>query len=136
MSTSIPAFHVSDATKVTAYRQILTELRNFINTVMLPDVAAVAGAFPQYAQIGKGAGNLLAYGVFNLDANGTQKLLARGRYTDGQLAAVDVDQIKEYVKYSWYSSGSGLNPAVGATKASATTAFSNTLTPWGTLGAA
>ncbi|MDD4888968.1 MAG: nickel-dependent hydrogenase large subunit, partial [Phycisphaerae bacterium] len=114
------ATEAAAADKVTAFRQLLTELRTFINNTLIPDVLAVAGAFGQYAQIGKGPGNLLAYGVFDLDANGTSKLLARGRYTEGQLANVDTTQIKEYVKYSWYSSGSGLNPAAGVTRAAAT----------------
>jgi hydrogenase large subunit len=54
--------------------------------------------------------------VFDLDALGNSKLLARGRYTNGQLATVDVNQIREYVKYSKYTSACGnLNPASGLT---------------------
>jgi hydrogenase large subunit len=82
----------------------------------------VAGLFPEYYQIGKGPGNLLAYGVFDLDAGGASKLLKRGRYTGGAFGTVDTSQIKEYVKYSWYSSASGLNPAAGVTTQSASKA--------------
>ena len=115
-STEVPT-----AEKITAFRALLTELRGFIDTVMVPDVLAVAGLFPEYYQIGKGSGNLLAYGVFDLDANGQQKLLARGRYTAGQLRTVDVNQIREYVRYSYYTSSSGnLNPASGRTNVDAT----------------
>jgi hydrogenase large subunit len=104
------------AANIAAFRALLTELRGFINNTMLPDVLAVAGAFPQYAHIGRGSGNLLAYGVFDLNTAGTQKLLARGRLTNGQLGTVNPAQIREMVKYSWYSPTDGnLNPSVGRT---------------------
>jgi hydrogenase large subunit len=107
------------AQKITDFRALLTQLRNFIDSTYLPDVQAVAAAFPDYFTIGKGSGNLLAYGVFDLDSTGTNKLLKRGRYTDGVFANVDVAQIAEQVKYSWYSSSTNLNPASGATTPSA-----------------
>jgi hydrogenase large subunit len=114
---------VVTAQKVTDFRAILTELRGFIDGVMIPDVQAVGSLFPEYAGLGKGCGNLLAYGVFDLDAAGTSKLLARGRYTGGQLGTVDTNQIKEYVKYSWYTAASGnRSPASGVTAPSATKA--------------
>ena len=102
--------------KITDFRTLLTEIRNFIETVYIPDVLAVADLFPQYAQIGQGCGNLLAYGVFDLDSAGTDKLLARGRYTDGTVGSVNVADIAEDVSHSWYSSASGLNPASGQTE--------------------
>jgi hydrogenase large subunit len=76
----------------------------------------MAALFPQYLQIGRGCGNLLAYGVFDLDAAGTNKLLARGRYTDGSIQPVNVSAITEDVSHSWYTSPSGLNPASGQTE--------------------
>ena len=109
------------AQKITDFRTILTELRNFINNIMIPDVLAVANAFPQYYEIGQGCGNLLAYGVFDTNSTGSTKLLARGRLTSGQLLAVDATQIKEYVKYSKYTAASGnLHPSAGVTEPSAT----------------
>jgi hydrogenase large subunit len=82
----------------------------------VPDVLTVASVFPAWYTIGRGCGNLLSYGVFDLNAAGTSKLLARGRYTDTQLSNVDPAQINEYVKYSRYSAASGnKNPAVGET---------------------
>jgi hydrogenase large subunit len=99
------------------FRNLLTELRAFVVDVMIPDVLAVAGAFPEYYQIGAGCGNLLAYGVFDLDGQGSNKLLKRGRYTDEQSLSVDPGDITEYVKYSKYTSAcGGLNPGRGATE--------------------
>ena len=105
------------AEKIADFRVLLNELRGFIDNVMVPDVLAVAGLFPQYYEIGHGCGNLLAYGVFDLDQDGQNKLLARGRYTDGQSLDIDTNEITEYVKYSKYSNNSGLlNPADGITE--------------------
>lgn len=111
------ATHRPTSQNITDFRTLLTELRGFIDNVMIPDCLAVADAFPQYYEIGQGCGNLLAFGVFDL--NGTSKLLSRGRFTNGQLLSVDAAQIKEYVKYSKYSAASGnLHPSVGITEPS------------------
>lgn len=103
--------------KINQFRGLLTELRDFIDSVYIPDVQAVARLFPQYSQIGRGSGNLLAYGVFDLNATGSRKLLAAGRYSDGEYAPVVPGEIIEYVKYSWLTADSGnRNPAVGVTE--------------------
>lgn len=108
---------VVTAEKVTAFRSLLDELRSFIDGIYIPDVLTVAGAFTNYFSIGTGCGNMLAYGVFDLDATGTIKLLSRGRYTDGAYEPFDPAQIAEYVQYSWYAdTTTGLNPAVGETE--------------------
>ena len=105
------------AQSVTDFRALLTELRQFIDGTMIPDALAIVSIFPQYKQIGRGCGNLLAYGVFDLDASGSSKLLQRGRYTNGSLAALDTTQIREYVAHSWYTANSGnLNPTAGVTE--------------------
>jgi len=106
------------AARVTAFRALLTQMQAFINNVYIPDVLAVARLFPQYATLGKGSGNLLAYGVFDLNSAGSSKLLKRGTYTNGAFGQVNASLIKEYVKYSWYSvSNTGLNPSRGTTTA-------------------
>lgn len=103
--------------KINDFRVLLNEVRAFIDNVMVPDTLALAGLFPQYYQVGRGCGNLLAFGVFDLDTPGNHRLLARGRYTDGQYESVDTTAITEYVKYSWYTSNSGgKNPASGVTE--------------------
>jgi hydrogenase large subunit len=97
---------------------LLNEIRTFVDDTMLPDVGLVASAFPAYESIGAGCGKLLAFGVFDLDASGTTRLLRRGRYDGGVSTAVDTGLITEYVASSYYTPGSGgLNPANGVTEA-------------------
>jgi hydrogenase large subunit len=115
-----------DAAKIKAYRTLLTEIRGFIDTVMLPDLQMVSSYFPQYYQIGKGCGKLLAFGVFDLNDAGTTKLLKRGIYDGAAVRALDIKSITEDVLYSWYSSPTRLNPSAGQTvqNANKTTAYS------------
>ncbi len=108
------------ADKIVQFRALLTEVRNFVRDVNVPDAYALGGAFHDYFSIGRGSGNLLAYGVFNLTADGNSKLLGRGRLTDGQLSTVDPAAIREYVKYSWYNNSNGnRNPTAGETNPNA-----------------
>jgi hydrogenase large subunit len=103
--------------KIDAFGLLLTEQQDFINNVYIPDVLTVAGAFPAYFGIGAGCGNLLAYGVFDLDDSDQNKLLYRGRYTDSEVAGVEPTDINEDLKYSKYDDAdSGLNPAYGVTE--------------------
>jgi len=111
-STEVPT-----SSQISQFRTLLGEQRRFIDDVMIPDVLAVARSFPDYYGIGRGCGNFLAYGVFDMDSTGESKLLARGRYTDGQLGDVDTRRITEYVGYSRYAAVSGgLAPAAGVTE--------------------
>ena len=100
----------------------LNELRDFIDSVYIPDVLAVAETYPDYFGIGAGCGNLLSYGSFDLDGSNPNylqrnRLLKAGVIsTDLKLKPVDVGKISEYVKYSWYEqSTTNRRPAEGVT---------------------
>jgi hydrogenase large subunit len=108
--------------KMTSFLWKLNEIRDFIDDVWLPDVVAVAEAYGDYFQIGSGCGNLLAYGVFDLDGNEPdylkrERLLKSGTIsTDLNLGEVDAHKIAEYVSHSWYDdSTSGRYPGEGDT---------------------
>ncbi|MBU2567998.1 MAG: nickel-dependent hydrogenase large subunit [Elusimicrobia bacterium] len=94
--------------KITNFLWRLNELREFIDNVYIPDVIAVAKKYSDYFQIGRGCGNYLAYGVFDLEGNGKdylarKRLLRSGRTsTDLICKAVDSSKITEDVQHSWY----------------------------------
>lgn len=94
---------------------IIRQLRNFIDTCYVPDVLAVADAFPEYYTIGRGPGNFMAYGVFHENASGSSKLLPPGVLVGGALRELDQTKITEDVGNSWFSSASGQHPFSGDT---------------------
>ncbi|MCG3126345.1 MAG: Periplasmic [NiFeSe] hydrogenase large subunit [Phycisphaerae bacterium] len=118
--------------KIMAYRHRLERLRDFIDNVYLPDVLAVAAAYPDHAEIGAGCRRYLSYGAWDMDQ--AADLTQRRRYLPGgvldgqtqEVAALDPQQISEQVRYAWYKSSSNLPPARGETVADPTkpTAYS------------
>lgn len=107
------------ADRITRFKAYVAELSAFIQNTYLPDVHALGSAYSDYFQIGRGWGNLLAFGVFDLDAAGSEKLLRRGWVSNGatSVQSVDANQITEQVTYSWYDpSTNNLRPAAGDTK--------------------
>jgi hydrogenase large subunit len=113
---------IPTADKIADFLWKLEELRHFIDDVYIPDVLAVAGVYSDYFAIGKGCGNLLSYGVFDLDLNKDlakrKRLLTQGTTSADTLThnPLDPARITEDVKSSWYSSQSGLHPSHGDTK--------------------
>lgn len=118
--------------KIVAFRHRLERLRDFIDNIYLPDVLAVAGAYPDYATIGAGCRRYLSYGAWDLDQ--AADLTHRRRYLpagvlDGKTQEslpLEPARITEQVRYSWYKSTSDLPPSRGETVADPTkpTAYS------------
>jgi len=109
--------------KINSFRKYLQELQSFIDEVYLPDVNIVAreygrrGEGDDYGLIGRGHGNLLAYGGFDL-GNG-ETWLKGGRIVDGgeEVFPIDKAKITEDVHFSWYEDAtSGLHPSDGLTE--------------------
>ncbi|MFC1988148.1 nickel-dependent hydrogenase large subunit [Chloroflexota bacterium] len=109
--------------KIASFLWRLNELRDFIDNVYIPDVLAVAEVYSDYFEIGKGCGNLLSYGSFDLETDETDltkrnRLLKQGTVsTDLKLGELDTNKIMEEVKHSWYADyGKGRHPTEGETK--------------------
>jgi hydrogenase large subunit len=106
--------------RIAGFRDYLKELIAFIQDRYLPDVDRLASQYSDYSAIGRGSGNLLAFGAFDLDDTGARKLLTGGQVLDGSHSPqpIDVASIAEHVTYSWYQAKTtGLNPALGKTSA-------------------
>ena len=118
--TYVPGGFTSNpsAARIAAFNGYLDELIPFIQDVYIPDVQAVGSIYDDYFDIGRGPTNLLAYGVFDLNSSGTNKLLARGRVEGGSqtVLPVDANAIAEDVYWSWYNDDTnGLPPSEGST---------------------
>ena len=107
--------------KITGFLWRLNKLRHFIDTVYIPDVIAVAKAYPDYFEIGAGPGNYLAYGVFELDGTNPdytrrKRLTAQGALEGmNTLHALDPSQITESVTHSWLKEEGPRHPSQGQT---------------------
>jgi hydrogenase large subunit len=103
--------------RIDEFKLILIELVDFIQNIYLPDVELLASKYPDYFTLGRGHGNLLSYGVFDLDSTGSNKLLAQGRSEDGSRTVLPVDEgkIAEHVKHSWFAADSPQHPSGGIT---------------------
>ena len=102
--------------KMVDFSSRLKELQTFIDNTYIPDVLAVADNYPSYFEIGRGCGNLLAYGAFEEDGAGKDRFFPSGTYIDGKVGEFSNAKIAEYVKYSKYSSDSGKHPSQGETE--------------------
>ncbi len=101
--------------KITNFLWRLNEIRAFVDNNYIPDVIAVAKAYSDYFEIGKGCKRLLAYGGFDLP---TGRLFKAGVVSpDLRVSDFSKENITEDLKHSWYAdSDSGKNPAEGQTK--------------------
>jgi hydrogenase large subunit len=95
----------------------LKELKDFIDTVYLPDVLTIGEIYRDCFQIGPGCKNFLSYGLFDLDAEPDvtkrKRLFPLASMTNGKIGTVDPLQITEDVRSSWYDSPSHLHPSKG-----------------------
>ncbi|UCH50447.1 MAG: nickel-dependent hydrogenase large subunit, partial [Chloroflexota bacterium] len=109
--------------KIASFLWHLNELRDFIDNVYIPDVLAVAEAYSDYFEIGAGCGNLLSYGLWDLEGGNPdytkrKRLVRQGTVsTDLKPGALEPNKIMEYVKHSWYAdSTTGKHPTQGMTE--------------------
>ena len=102
--TALTTRRLSEITELTQKAQ------GFVEGVYLPDVLAVAGFYKDWARIGAGIGNYLAYGDFPEDDSGTPEAfyLPRGRIMNRDLSRVEPvvhSAVGESVSHSWYTYG-------------------------------
>ncbi len=99
--------------RILSYKSRLKEIKAFVDDIYFYDVIAVAKVFPQFWDVGKGYGNLLCYGVFELDDAGKNKLFEPGVFINGKWEKLNVEHITEEVAYSRFSSATSLHPSKG-----------------------
>jgi hydrogenase large subunit len=109
---------ISTAEQKTQFGAYLNELLAFIEGAYIPDAERLASLYPEYFAIGRGYGNLLSFGVYELNAGGTSKLLSAGRIVNGVagVQSLDPSAISEHIVHSWYQpSTNDAHPSVGET---------------------
>ncbi len=109
--------------RIDEFRNLLLETKNFIDNVYLPDVEFLAKAYTDttrsdedWSKIG-GNSNFLAFGEFPLgDVEPDDLFFPRGAIiSGGPVEDVDLGQILEHVRHSWYSGSTARHPSDGET---------------------
>ena len=98
-------------------RQLLQKGLDFVNQVYLPDLHAIAGAYPEWTTIGRGLGNYLSFGDFSGEPQPQGRPDPGGLLPGGvirgfdlsKVEGVDPSRIAEYVARSWYHYDKGDN---------------------------
>ena len=117
-----------DLTGLQKVRNIIDQMRSFVDEVYLPDTLAIAGFYKDWAQQGEGVGNFMTYGDFPSrgidDPSGF--MIPRGVILNRDLSTLHEmdlnadDQIQEFVSHSWYDYDDGkevgLHPYRGETQ--------------------
>jgi hydrogenase large subunit len=117
----IPGGFTATATteRIDLFQGYLDSLVDFIQNTYIPDVEAVGQVYSDYFNIGAGCKNFMAYGVFEIDDIGQDKLFAPGYIENGATQALDdfnSQNITESVTHSWYDDTSNnLTPMAGET---------------------
>lgn len=109
-------------------KNVIDEMRYFVDEVYLPDTLAIAGFYKDWASQGEGVGNFLCYGDFPEDGtdDASKLLVPRGVILDRDITKIHEldlnaeDEIQEYVSHSWYDykggKDKGLHPYDGETE--------------------
>lgn len=102
--------------EVQYYIGAMDEVKTFVDTVMLPDLLAIAPYHLDLAATGRGTGNYLTWGIYDDE---TQELKNRvfpsGVIYDGAVTDVqdaNLDDVRIFTKHSWYGdeAGEGKHP--------------------------
>jgi len=99
-----------DPEPVEDFRARLRRVRRFIESSYAPDVLGAAARFPEYAELGRGAGRYLSYGAFEEEGG---PWLPSGTADSGRLAPLDTTRITEEVASSRYAAAKGRHPRDG-----------------------
>jgi hydrogenase large subunit len=116
--------------RIEQLRAIATQALDFVSNVYVPDLLLIASFYKEWAGLGQGVGNFLAYGDFPTDSSNDPANLwlprgiVLGKGVGVPPQALDPNQIGEYVSRSWYSYSDGDNatkhPSAGETNSTYT----------------
>ena len=127
-SINIEEVNAINTERLNLVGSLIKEAITFVEQVYIPDLLAVAGFYKDWAAIGGGLQNYLAYGEFPTRGYGLPEYFKfpRGAILNRNLNEVhevngkDSEEIKEYIAHSWYkySGGDdkGLHPWDGETE--------------------
>lgn len=108
--------------------KLIEDAVTFVNQVYIPDLLAIAGFYKDWGAIGGGLENYLCYGDFPMVGYNQPEsfkfprgiIIGRNLNEVHEVNTHDPEQIKEYIKHSWYKynagNDAGLHPLQGETE--------------------
>jgi hydrogenase large subunit len=91
-----------DASKWIKIKSILSSIKVFVITKMIPDVYIIAEYYQDYFDKGAGYKNLMSYGVFDTYLEKELFYVAAQVMINGKLEEFNSDKITENIYHSWY----------------------------------
>ena len=115
--TLVPGGFMEQVTvdKIAAYFSMLKDVATFVDQSYLPDILEMAREFPDYWNIGHSGNNLLAYGAFPEAESNLKPFFPSGAIINRKFSSLQETAITEDVRFSMFSSPSGLHPSDGQT---------------------
>ena len=127
------SFNINESNSINAERlamvgQLFKDAQEFVDQVYIPDLLAVAPFYTDWAGVGGGLSNYLAYGDLPMNgyADVSKFKFPRGAILNRDLSKVheidgkDPMQVQEYISHSWYEyaagDDAGKHPWEGETK--------------------
>ncbi|HZR10574.1 MAG TPA: nickel-dependent hydrogenase large subunit [Myxococcales bacterium] len=112
--------------KLAHVRDLLLEVKQFVEQVYIPDVCAIAALYPDWLGYGAGVRNYLAVPDLPLDTKGEKFDMPGGTIFGGDLKTLKPitsfhdeyfrDNVAESVAHAWYEGSGELHPYEGETK--------------------
>lgn len=99
-----------DTGKIENFLGKIKEISEFASFYYWQDLIDLIRYYPECSTIGRGCGNLLAYGAFPVyGSNGLEKFQPPGVYYSStrKVEEIDPEKITEAVKHSWYQGSTG-----------------------------
>jgi hydrogenase large subunit len=114
-SVNIDEANAINAERLAMVGRLFDEAATFVNQVYIPDLLAVASFYKDWAAVGGGLSNYLAYGDLPTHGYGDpgKFKFPRGAILDRNLSEVlpvdgkDAGQVQEFVTHSWYEYAGG-----------------------------
>ena len=90
--------------KLDDLKYLVDEIYDWVESTMIPDTLAIAPAYKDALEWGKGCGRYIAWGVFeNQSMEMNDRYLPAGVLDDGlKISDVEESKITEYMGHSWY----------------------------------
>jgi hydrogenase large subunit len=117
-----------NSARLSDVQTIITQMREFVDQVYVPDTLAIASFYKDWGAQGEGVGNFLSYGDFPEQGinDPATFLFPRGAILNRDLSTIHeidldaMDEVKEFVAHSWYKyaggKDTGLHPYEGETE--------------------